>query len=75
MTIFLLAGNYSEYQRFMKEKGLTRGVFYVSGLKRLEGRHIGPKDKVIMYGTFYMRKDAEAIIQKIKEIERASTDE
>ena len=70
MTLFLLAGNFQEFQRYMKEKNLTRGVFYVSGLKRLEGRKIGPRDKILIYGTFYMRKDAEDILTKINEIKQ-----
>jgi len=66
MTIFLLAGNFGEFQKFMEEKQLTRGVFYVSGLKRLEGRTVGPRDKIVFYGTFYMRKDAVDIISAIE---------
>jgi hypothetical protein len=66
MTIFLLAGNYDEYEQFMKEKGLTRGVFYVSGLHRLVGRVITNKDKIVIYGTFIQRKDADVIYQTIE---------
>jgi len=65
MTLFLLAGNFQEFQRYMKEKNMTRGVFYVSGLSRLKGRKIGPRDKILIYGTFYQRKDAEDIIKEI----------
>ena len=54
----------------MKEKNLTRGVFYVSGLKRLDNRKIGSRDKILIYGTFYMRKDAEEIVAKINEIKQ-----
>lgn len=68
MTIFLLAGNYTEYEQFMKERGLSRGVFYVNGVDRLKGRTITKNDKIIVYGTFMQRKDAEIIYQTINSL-------
>ena len=66
MTIFLLAGNFAEYEQFMKERGLSRGVFYVSGLERLKGRIITKRDKIVIYGTFIQRKDADLIYKEIE---------
>jgi len=66
MTIFVIAGNWGEFQDFKRERGLERGVFYVRNAYSLQGRIIRDNDEVAIYGTALMRKDIEILMREIK---------
>jgi hypothetical protein len=67
--IFVLAGNYQQYERWRRDNqiGPTASI-YVLDAETLNGQTITKEDCVIEVGTFYQRKDAAEIRDRVRVI-------
>jgi len=65
MTLFVIVGNREESDEYNAKNKGKKGFYVIISPKALKDKIIGPKDKILFYGSAMKRRDIGRIMKEI----------